>query len=103
LHCSKYYGKICSTLNGLTQQSIQVIPLSTSVSSTLLQWSGFKRNPNRVAFFFAGTGGADRVPGAGTLVSGVAGGQSVTAESRVSAKYPSCNGGATRKREPAAD
>jgi hypothetical protein len=52
LHCSKDYEKICSTLNGLTQQRIQVIPLPTSVSSTLLHRSGFKRNPIRVAFFF---------------------------------------------------
>jgi hypothetical protein len=51
LHCSKDYEKISSTLNGVTHQRIQVIPLLTSVSSTLLHWSGFKRNPARVAFF----------------------------------------------------
>jgi hypothetical protein len=38
-------------LNGLTQQRIYVIPLFDDVSSTLLLWSGFKRNLKRVALF----------------------------------------------------
>jgi hypothetical protein len=76
LHCSKDYGKICSTLNGLTQQRIKVFPLLTSVSSTLLHWSGFKRNLVRVAFFLYLRWRRGRCLRDGMLISGDAGGLS---------------------------
>jgi|CXWK01.1.fsa_nt_gi hypothetical protein len=51
LHCSNPHARIASTLNGLIRLGMQVNPLFADVSSTLLHWSGFKRNLKRVALF----------------------------------------------------
>lgn len=62
LHCSKACEKICLTERGFTQQRIQAV-LLIDVSSTLLLWSGFKRNLIQVALFYARARREDGTPG----------------------------------------
>ena len=47
---------------GLRNQEIRVSRRLINVSSTLLHWSGFKRNLIQVAFFYVRAGDADGIP-----------------------------------------